>query len=169
LGHLLAVRSIGLVYGGGNVGLMGVLADAMLEKGGTVTGVIPDFLLQKEVGHRGLSELIVVETMHERKAIMADRADSFMALPGGFGTLDELCEILTWSQLGLHRHPVGLLNLNGYFDGLIAFFDHMTQQGFLHQKNREILLVHEDTERLLQLMDHYQPPQVEKWLDREDV
>ena len=165
LGALLARRGLHLIYGGGKVGLMGILADAVLAAGGQVTGVIPGFLQAKEVGHDGLTEMIVVETMHTRKAIMAERADGFIALPGGFGTMDELCEILTWAQLGLHRLPIGLLDVRGYFRSLNSLFDHMADEGFLHQKNREMLLTQEDPERLLDMMGQYRPPDVAKWLD----
>lgn len=166
LGYLLAENQQTLVYGGGNVGLMGIIADACLEKGGEVVGVIPGFLQDKEVGHDGLSEMIVVNTMHERKQRMADLSDGFVAMPGGFGTMDELCEILTWGQLGLHGNPIGLLNVNGYFDPLISMFDHMVAERFLNPQNRAMVLVDQQPRQLLQLMDAYQPPDVEKWLDR---
>ncbi|MEZ4776689.1 MAG: TIGR00730 family Rossman fold protein [Bacteroidia bacterium] len=169
LGQLMAARSIGLVYGGGNVGLMGVIADACLEAGGKVTGVIPEFLLAKEVGHTGLTEMIVVKTMHERKQRMADLSEGFIAMPGGFGTLDELCEILTWGQLGLHSFPIGLLNVNHYFQPLVNMFDHMADERFLHRQNRSMVLLHDQPEGLLSLMDSWQPPNVEKWMDRAKV
>lgn len=141
LGHLLAKHQIGLVYGAGNIGLMGVVADACLEMAGRVTGVIPGKLVQKEVAHQGLSELIVVQSMHERKALMAERADAFLALPGGFGTCDELFEILTWAQLGIHSKPVGLLNTAGFFDPLLHWIDHMVNTNFINPKYRNLLLV----------------------------
>ncbi|MEL7531979.1 MAG: TIGR00730 family Rossman fold protein [Bacteroidota bacterium] len=166
LGQSLAVRKIRLVYGAGNVGLMGVIADACLDAGGEVLGVIPGFLKAKEVCHTGLSELIVTDTMHERKQIMADHSDGFIAMPGGFGTLDELCEILTWSQLGLHANPIGLLNVAGYFDHLVQMFDHMVSQRFLAQPNRELVLADVRPQDLLQKMTNFDPPEVEKWLDR---
>ncbi|RMG71353.1 MAG: TIGR00730 family Rossman fold protein [Bacteroidetes bacterium] len=169
LGQLLAARGIRLVYGGGKVGLMGEIADAVLESGGEVTGVIPGFLQAKEVGHDDLTEMIVVETMHTRKAIMAEQADGFIAMPGGFGTMDELCEILTWAQLGLHQRPIGLLNVRGYFQTLNTLFDHMVAERFLHQKNREMLLSHHDPERLLDMMAQYRPPDVAKWLDNSKI
>jgi uncharacterized protein (TIGR00730 family) len=166
MGTLLASTGIGLVYGGGNVGLMGVLADAALAAGGEVLGIIPGGLFSREVGHPGLTELRVVETMHERKALMADLSDGFIALPGGMGTLDELFEILTWAQLGIHAKPCGLLNVAGYFDPLIALLDHMVAEKFLRPEHRALALVDDDAERLLALFAEYQVPTVEKWLDR---
>ncbi len=166
LGQSLAARKIRLVYGAGNVGLMGVIADACLEAGGEVLGVIPGFLKAKEVCHTDLTELVVTNTMHERKQIMADHSDGFIAMPGGFGTLDELCEILTWSQLGLHANPIGLLNVAGYFDHLIQMFDHMVSQRFLAQANRDLVLADVRPHDLLQKMTDFDPPEVEKWLDR---
>lgn len=149
LGAALARRQLGLVYGGGDVGLMGLLADACMAAGGDVTGVIPRFLMDREVGHRGLSELHIVETMHERKALMADRSDAFIALPGGIGTMEELFEAWTWSQLGEHAKPVALLEVEGYFAPLRSFVDHMVDQGFLRARHRDLLLVDDDPERLL--------------------
>ncbi|MFK7926505.1 MAG: TIGR00730 family Rossman fold protein [Bacteroidia bacterium] len=166
LGQSFAARKIRLVYGAGNVGMMGVIADATLEAGGEVLGVIPGFLKAKEVCHTGLTELIVTDTMHERKQIMADQSDGFIAMPGGFGTLDELCEILTWAQLGLHAHPIGLLNVVGYFDPLLQMFDHMVTQRFLASENRKLLLSGVRPKDLLQKMADFDPPHVEKWLDR---
>jgi uncharacterized protein (TIGR00730 family) len=149
LGTLLAGRGLGLVYGAGHVGLMGILADAALAKGGRVVGVIPQDLVDRELAHTGLTELIVVDTMHQRKALMAERSDAFIALPGGYGTLDETFEILTWAQLGYHNKPVGLLNVAGYFDGLLAWLDHAGHEGFLRSKHRDLLTVDVDAERLL--------------------
>ncbi|WNJ20969.1 TIGR00730 family Rossman fold protein [Pontibacter sp. G13] len=169
LGQVLADRSIELIYGAGNVGLMGIIADQVLASGGQVKGVIPNFLMQKEVGHTGIQELILTDTMHERKQIMADLSDGFIAMPGGMGTMDELCEILTWGQLGLHNKPIGILNVDGYFTPLLEFFDSMVEKKFLHPKNRAMVLSHTDPEELLNLMDQYQPPDVEKWLDRAGV
>ncbi|MCL4126851.1 UNVERIFIED_CONTAM: hypothetical protein GTU68_050861 [Idotea baltica] len=169
LGQVLVKKNIKLIYGAGNVGLMGVIADAMLKENGEVVGVIPHFLMAKEVGHTGLSELIEVETMHQRKQIMADLSEGFIAMPGGFGTMDEVCEILTWAQLGLHAHPIGLLDVEGYYQPLIQLFDNMVAKGFLHPKNRELVLMHEDPEKLLELMDDFEAPDVEKWLDRAQV
>jgi len=150
----LVERGYGLVYGGGNVGLMGVIADAALERGGHVTGVIPDALVSQEVAHRGLSELRVVQSMHERKAVMADLSDGFIAMPGGIGTMEEFFEVLSWAQLGLHNKPCGLLNIGGYYDHLIRFMNHAVDQEFLKPKHRALLLVEEEPDRLL---DRFEP------------
>lgn len=166
LGYLFVERDIRLIYGGGNVGLMGAMADAMLEKGGKVTGVIPHFLMEKEVGHTGLDEQILVDTMHIRKQKMADMSEGFIAMPGGFGTMDELNEILTWSQLGLHSHPIGVLNVNGYYDHLLGMFDKMVTEGFLRQENRNIVLDADSSEDLLEQMANYQAPDTTKWLTK---
>lgn len=152
LGRQLGERGWRLVYGGGNVGLMGVLADAALAAGAQVTGVIPDSLLRREVGHRGLHELHVVPTMHVRKQLMAERADAFVALPGGLGTLEELFEVWTWRQLGYHQHPLGLLNVSGYFDPLLAFVERAVQEGFVSDDQRCLLHVADSPERLLDLV-----------------
>jgi uncharacterized protein (TIGR00730 family) len=166
LGELIAGRGLGLVYGGGNVGLMGVLADAALGAGGEVIGVIPAALQAKELAHAGLTELFVVDSMHERKANMADLSDAFAALPGGYGTLDELFEILTWAQLGIHAKPVGLLDVAGYFGPLLAALDHMTTERFVRPKHRALLHVADTPERLLDVLLHAPPAApVEKWLD----
>jgi uncharacterized protein (TIGR00730 family) len=149
LGVLLADRGIGLVYGAGHVGLMGILADAVLSAGGCVVGVIPQGLVDRELAHTGLTELIVVDTMHQRKALMAERSDAFIALPGGYGTLDETFEILTWAQLGLHTKPIGVLNVAGFFDGLLSWLDHAVQEGFIKTRHRDLLVVDADAERLL--------------------
>jgi uncharacterized protein (TIGR00730 family) len=149
LGELLARRGLGLVYGAGNIGLMGVLADAALSRGGEVIGVIPRSLVDRELAHQGLTELYIVETMHQRKALMADLSDGFIALPGGFGTCDELFEILTWGQLGLHSKPVGLLNVDGFFDPLLAWLDHTVEEGFVKPIHRSALLTESDSARLL--------------------
>jgi hypothetical protein len=169
LGRLLAVRGIELVYGGGNVGLMGIIADACLGAGGTVTGVIPEALIGKEVAgrvvdHRGLTRLEVVDSMHTRKARMAELADGFIALPGGFGTFEEFCEILTWGQLGFHVKPMGLLNVNGFYDPLLALFERAVAEGFLRKENRAMALAAEDIESLLAAMAAYRPEPVSKWL-----
>ena len=140
LGKLLAQRGLGIVYGGGRVGLMGVLADSALAEGGEVIGVIPQSLAEKEVAHSGLSQLHVVGSMHDRKALMGDFSSGFIALPGGFGTLEEFCEVITWSQLGIHRKPCAILNVAGYFDHLIGMFDYAVAQGFISQANREIVI-----------------------------
>ena len=154
------------VYGGGRVGLMGALADSVLAAQGHVIGVIPAALLEWEVAHAGLSELRVVASMHERKAMMAEMADGFIALPGGLGTLEELFEVLTWGQLGLHQKPCGLLNVRGYFDGLLSFIDHSVTDGFLRPENRSMILVADSAAALMELLEHYVPPAVEKWIDR---
>lgn len=167
LGKLLAAKGIHLIYGGGHVGLMGVIADTVLEAGGRVTGVIPHFLNQKEVGHKSLTELILVESMHERKQKMADLSDGFIAMPGGMGTMEEMCEILTWGQLGLHRKPFGLLNVEGYYDLLIRFFDSIVTERFMHEANRNLVLTHAQPDHLLRLMENYEAPEVKQWLDRQ--
>jgi uncharacterized protein (TIGR00730 family) len=166
VGKLLATSGITLVYGGGNVGLMGVLADAALAGGGDVIGIIPGGLFGREVGHTGITDLRIVGTMHERKALMADLSDAFLALPGAMGTLDELFEILTWAQLGIHTKPCGLLNINGYFDPLIALLDHMVAERFLHAEQRNDLWHGEDIDALLEWMRAYVPAHAGKWLDR---
>jgi uncharacterized protein (TIGR00730 family) len=166
LGRVLAKRGLTLVYGGGNVGLMGVLADAVLAHGGHVIGVIPQSRVDLEVAHTGLPDLRIVSSMHERKARRADLADAFIALPGGLGTLEELCEILTWAQLGLHNKPCGLLDAEHYFDHLIAFLDHAVTQRFLRPEHRAMVLVAEDPEQLIESFEGYRPPAMEKWIDR---
>src|SRR5207249_1055857 len=169
LGKALAARGLGLVYGGGHVGLMGVLADSVLEAGGSVIGVIPQALVDKELAQAGLTELHVVTTMHQRKALMADLADGFAALPGAFGTADELFEILTWAQLGLHAKPIGLLNVAGYFDPLCTWLDHTVREGFLRPVHRQLLLEADEPERLLDLLQRYRPvAEVPKWIDERD-
>lgn len=169
LGRLLAERGIGLVYGGGNVGLMGVLADSVLAAGGTAIGVIPRSLEAREVAHRGLSELHVVGSMHERKALMAELSDGFVMLPGGIGTLEEFFEVWTWAGLGLHQKPCGLLNVRGFYAPLIAFLDQLVAQRFLQPAHRAMVMVEECAEPLLQRFASYAPPAVEKWLDRESA
>jgi uncharacterized protein (TIGR00730 family) len=169
LGAALVRRRLGLVYGGGGVGLMKLVADAVLADGGEVIGVIPRALMAKELGHRGLSDLRVVESMHERKALMAELSDAFVALPGGFGTLEEFCEVLTWSQLGLHGKPCGLLNVAGYYDTLIALWDHAVREQFLRPEHRGMVLIQRDPERLLELLAGYRPPLLDKWLDRDQT
>jgi uncharacterized protein (TIGR00730 family) len=150
LGEVLFRHGHGLVYGGGNVGLMGMLADAVLQAGGEVIGVIPQHLVAKEVAHRGLTDLRIVETMHQRKAMMNELSDAFIALPGGFGTLEEFFEILTWSQLGIHRKPSGLLNVTGYYDHLLAMLDHAVEEGFLLAANRKLVIADTDANRLVE-------------------
>lgn len=153
LGRLLVERGYGLVYGGGNIGLMAVIADAVLERDGEVVGVIPEFLVDKELAHHGLTELRVVKSMHERKAAMAELADGFMALPGGIGTLEEFFEVLSWAQLSLHEKPCGLLNLNGYYEGIVDFLDHAVAEDFLKPKHRALLIVEATPEKLLDRFD----------------
>jgi len=164
LGKYLAENDIHVIFGGGKVGIMGILADAALEAGGKVTGVIPGFLHVKEVAHRGLTELITVKTMHQRKALIEKMCDGAIALPGGFGTMDELFEMLTWGQLGLHDKPVGILNTNGFFDQILAAVDRMVEEGFLKDLNRDMLLVSEHIEELVECMQSYAPPKVRKWI-----
>ena len=164
MGRELARRGLTLVYGGGCVGLMGTIADAVLAEGGQVIGVIPGFLADKELAHKGCTELHVVETMHQRKLLMADLAEGFVAMPGGFGTLEELFEVLTWGQLGLHGKPVGLLNTLGFYDALLGLLDHMSAEAFLRPENRRQVLQHADAATLLDAMAAHQPVRLEKWL-----
>jgi uncharacterized protein (TIGR00730 family) len=168
-GRLLAERGLGLVYGGGNVGLMGIVADAALAAGGEVIGVIPEALMRMEVGHLGLSRLHVVATMHERKALMADLSDAFIALPGGIGTLEELFEVWTWGQLGLHPKPLGLLDVAGYYGHLHAFLDHTVAQGFLKNRHRAMVAVESEPVHLLARLAAYQPPAEVKVVAREAI
>jgi uncharacterized protein (TIGR00730 family) len=167
LGALLARKRLTLVYGGGNVGLMGVLANAVLAGGGHVIGVIPQALFNLEVAHTGLPDLRVVSSMHQRKALMADLADGFMALPGGLGTLEEFCEIVTWAQLGLHQKPCGLLNADHYFDHLITFLDHTVAQHFVRPEHRALILVEDAPAALLDSFEAFRSPRVDKWIDRD--
>jgi uncharacterized protein (TIGR00730 family) len=164
VGALLARKGVGLVYGGSNVGLMGVVADTVLAAGGDVIGVIPEALVAKEVAHRGLADLRVVGSMHERKALMAELSSAFLALPGGFGTLEEFIEAVTWSQLGLHRKPCGLLNLCGFYDSLLALLDHAVDERFLRPENRALVLAETDAETLIDKLLSHQPPYVDKWI-----
>jgi uncharacterized protein (TIGR00730 family) len=169
LGAALVRRGLGLVYGAGNVGLMGVLADAALAQGGAVIGVIPKALVDRELAHAGLTQLHVVETMHQRKALMADLSGAFVALPGGYGTADEFFEILTWAQLGLHTKPIGLLNVAGFFDPLVAWADHCVREGFLRPQHRALLGVASEPDALLDLLAGHEPaPQLPKWIDDRD-
>lgn len=167
LGAELTRRSIGLVFGGGNVGLMGAIADAVLKAGGEATGVIPEHLMTREIGHNRLTKLHIVRSMHERKAMMADLSDAFIALPGGFGTLEEFCEVLTWSQLGLHTKPCGVVNVKGYYTPLLAMLDHAVEEKFLKPQNRVLVLSRETPSELFQAFEQWRPVHVEKWLDRE--
>ena len=169
VGAALAARQIGLVYGGGNVGLMGVLADAALTAGGRVIGVIPHALVARELAHQGLTSLHVVNSMHERKALMADLADGFIALPGGFGTLEEFCEAVTWTQLGVHAKPCGLLNVDGFYDGLLAFFEHALGEEFLKPTHRQIIVAHSDAAPLIDRLTAWTPPEVTKWIEKSEA
>jgi uncharacterized protein (TIGR00730 family) len=169
MGRVLAHRKIALVYGGGNVGLMGEIADTVLAAGGKVIGVIPEALVAKELAHADLSELHIVGSMHERKALMAELSDAFVAMPGGFGTFEEFCEVLTWSQLGLHQKPCGLLNVMGYYNNLLSLFDHAVAEQFVRPQHRTLVLEEKDPERLIQLLENYQPPKLDKWIDRDET
>lgn len=165
LAQALVKRNIGLVYGGGNVGLMGVIADEILAHGGEAIGVIPQSLVQREVAHQSLTKQYIVRTMHERKALMAELSNGFIAMPGGMGTFDEFCEILTWAQLGIHQKPCGILNIENYFAPLLTMFDHAVAEGFLRNAHRAIILEASEPESLLDALTAYQPQQTEKWLD----
>ncbi|MFT7308423.1 MAG: hypothetical protein ACI964_001004 [Spirosomataceae bacterium] len=169
LSEELVKRKIKMIYGGGSVGLMGVLADKFLEKGGEITGVIPNFLDDLEVGHKEVEDMQKVGSMHERKALMEKLCDGIITLPGGFGSMDEVLEILTWAQLGLHKKPIGLLNVNGYYDFLLKQLDVMVEEGFLKAQNRNLLIVSDDIDELLEKMENYQPVHHDKWLNREQV
>jgi uncharacterized protein (TIGR00730 family) len=169
LGEFLAAENVELVYGGGRVGLMGKIADTVLARGGKVIGIIPEDLAIKEVAHQGLTELHIVNSMHERKAMMADFADGFIALPGGFGTFEEFCEIITWAQLGIHQKPCALLNVNGFYDHLIAMFDFSTAENFIRDEHRRLVLIGDEIENLYEQMKNYRPPEIEKWLDKEST
>jgi uncharacterized protein (TIGR00730 family) len=166
LGRILAEQGIELVYGGASVGIMGELADSVHEHGGHVTGIIPQQLMEKEVAHTGIANLIVVASMHQRKSQMADMSDGFIALPGGIGTLEGFFEILTWSQLGIHAKPSGILNVAGYFDGLTRFLDHAVKEGFLTEEHRSAIIMETEPGRLLERMQAYTPPEGEKLMGR---
>ncbi len=168
LGEILAERKIGLVYGGANVGLMNAVADGSLSKGGKVTGVLPVFIKDKGIAHKNLTELILVNTMHERKTKMNELSEGVIALPGGFGTLEEFFETLTWGQLGLHRKPVGLLNINGFYDSLKILAQTMVEKGFLKEANRKMLLINDDIDKLIDQMENYIAPAIDKWIIREN-
>ena len=169
LGKCLAERGINLVYGGASVGLMGVLADTVLASRGEVVGVIPKALADKEVSHRQLTALHVVGSMHERKALMADLSEAFIALPGGFGTVEELCEIITWGQLGFHHKPIGLLNVDGYFDSLLAFFDRAVRDRFVRSAHRALVIDGTSPEEILEAFSDVRAPSVSQWTDRSSV
>lgn len=164
LGRSLAESGVGLVYGGAKVGMMGAIADAALAAGGEVVGVMPSNLIQREIAHRGLTELHEVSSMHERKALMEQLSDGFIAMPGGFGTLDEFCEILTWAQLAIHRKPCGLLNVAGYYDSFLTFLDHAVGQQLLKAAHRQLILIDAAPDALLERMKHYAPVHHEKWI-----
>ncbi|MBX2827885.1 MAG: TIGR00730 family Rossman fold protein [Flavobacteriaceae bacterium] len=167
LAHVFVEKEIALVYGAAKIGVMGIIAEAMLKKHGEVIGVIPQFLKKKEVVHLGLTELVTTQNMHERKLIMQEISDGFMVLPGGFGTLEECFEIITWLQLGLHTKPIGLLNTNGFYDDLLKLLETMVKRGFLKLENYELLLVDTEVEGLLQKMETFKAPQIPKWLKPE--
>jgi uncharacterized protein (TIGR00730 family) len=166
LGRSIAALGITLVYGGGNVGLMGIVADAALEVGGEVVGIIPQALVDWEVAHAGLTRLVVVQSMHERKARMADASDAFLALPGGYGTFEEFCEVLTWSQLGLHAKPCGLLNIDGFYDPLLELFDRAVADRFLRPEHRALVMADTDVDTLLGRLASYRPVKVDKLIGR---
>jgi uncharacterized protein (TIGR00730 family) len=167
LGQTLAKQGIGLVYGGANIGLMGAIADGALQENGEVIGVLPDFLKSREIAHEGLTSLIIVDSMHERKAKMNELCDGVIALSGGFGTLEELFEMLTWGQLGLHQKPIGVLNINGYYDALITLLDTMVQKGFLKVPHKQMILISDNMDDLLQKMKSYNAPSIVKVISKE--
>ena len=169
LGQTLAKHDIELIYGGANVGLMGAVADGVLNNGGKVIGVLPNFLKSKEIAHEHLTELILVDTMHERKTKMNDLSDGVIAMPGGFGTLEEFFEMLTWAQLGLHKKPIAILNIDGFYDSLNVLVQTMVDKGFLKEVNQKMLLVSDNIDELLEKMKNYVAPSVGKWIDKETV
>jgi uncharacterized protein (TIGR00730 family) len=170
LGRVLVAEGIGLVYGGGKVGLMGRLADAVLAEGGEAIGVLPEALMAREIGHPGLDDLRVVGSMHERKALMADLADGFVALPGGLGTVEELFEVYTWAQLGLHRKPCALLDVDGYYEGIASFLAHAVEERFLREDHRAMLMVETQPRALIERLRRFEPEAaVPKWIDREET
>jgi len=169
LGNALAENNIKLIYGGASVGLMGAVADGALEAGGTVIGVLPRFLEAKEIAHEGLSELVLVDSMHERKTRMNELSEGVIALPGGFGTLEEFFEMLTWAQLGLHKKPMALLNVNHFYDTLLTFMGNMVNQGFLKHENLKMILAEENIQTLLEAMKTYSAPEIVKWIDKEST
>lgn len=169
LGRELAGRGLGLVYGGASVGVMGAVADAILENGGKAIGVIPYSLATKEVSHHGLDELFVVNSMHERKAKMAELSDGFVALPGGWGTIEEIFEMLTWAQLGFHEKPCGLLNVEGYYDHLFAFLEHAIGEHFVKPEYRPMIMMDDSATSLIRRFDEYRAPKVKKWIGPEET
>ncbi len=166
LGKIMALQKITLVYGGGNIGVMREIADSVIENGGEVIGVMPGHIVDKEIAHKQITKLHIVKTMHERKALMAELSDAFIALPGGFGTFDELFEVLTWNQLEIINKPVGILNIDGYFDHLLAFINHAVDEKFVRQEHKNNLIVEEDENLLLEKMAKFEPQKAEKWIDR---
>ncbi len=164
LGAEISRRGLRLVYGGGKVGLMGIVADAALENNGEVVGVMPEVLVEKEIGHRGITDLKVVGSMHERKKTMADLSDGFVALPGGYGTFEEFMEVLSWAQLSIHEKPCALLNVESFFDPLLEFFDSATSNGFVHPDHRSLVLVENEPKLLLDAMEKHRPPETRKWV-----
>ncbi len=169
LGKKLAENKIELVYGGANVGLMGVIADSVLENNGVAIGVLPNFLKKIEVEYKGLSQLILVDSMHERKAKMNDLSDGVIALPGGFGTLEEFFEMLTWAQLGLHKKPIAIYNIDGFYDDLLQFIKSMVTKGFLKQENYDMLIVSDDVDDLFEKIKNYKAPTVGKWINKSQI
>jgi uncharacterized protein (TIGR00730 family) len=169
MGRLMAKENISLVFGGGSVGLMGTIADEVLACDGRVIGVIPSGLATKEIAHAGLTEQHVVDTMHERKRLMSDRSDAFIAMPGGMGTYEEFCEVLTWNQLGIHTKPCGLLNVRGFYDHFVRFLDHAVEERFLRREHRDIMVVDSDPAGLLTKLRDWRAPTVEKWMDRRET
>ena len=169
LGEVIIENQMNLVYGGGNIGLMGVIANTVLQLGGRVTGVLPHFLNKKEVGNLDVDELILVESMHERKKTISDLSDGFIAMPGGFGTLEEVAEMLTWTQLGLSIKPIGLLNVNGYYDNLLAQFNHMVEEGFLKKENRKMVVDDPEPAELIKKMLAYSPVDTPKWMQSDQT
>jgi hypothetical protein len=169
LAQALVTRDLGLVYGGASIGLMGLVADTVLQLGGRAVGVIPKALARKEVAHKSLTELHITQSMHERKTLMAELSDGFIAMPGGIGTFEEIFEVWTWAQLGIHAKPVGLLNVAGYYDGLTTFLDHAAAEQFLKPQHRGVLIVEQEPVALLDRFACYQPPSVQKWLDKDET
>lgn len=169
LGRAMAGRGLKLVFGGGQVGLMGVVANAVMEAGGEAVGVMPKALLEKEIGHQRLTDLHVVGTMHERKALMAELSDAFVALPGGYGTFEEFLEVLTWAQLSLHEKPCGLLNVSGFYEPLISLFDRAVSEGFVRADHRSLALLEENPEKMLDLLENHNPPATEKWVSPQEL
>lgn len=169
VGKTLAKENIRLIYGGANVGLMGTVADGTIQNGGKAIGVLPHFLQSKEIAHTNLTELILVETMHERKTKMNELSDGVIVLPGGYGTLEEFFEMITWAQLGLHKKPIAILNIDGFYDDLIKMVQTMVDKGFLKQINQEMLLVSDNIGELLEKMKNYQAPTVGKWISKEEI